>query len=54
MARRKVTFEKECDAAAEALGGYEKIDQMLFGFLEALERDPRGFPKIATDWGSVR
>jgi hypothetical protein len=54
MPRRKVTFDKQCDADAEILGGYQRIDETLFGFLEALERDPRGFPKIETDWGSAR
>ena len=54
MFGRKIVFSKECDAAAEILGGYEQIDGSLDGFLEALDRNPHGFPKVETDWGSVR
>ena len=54
MSQRKVIFDHDCDEAAEALGGHQSIDQILFGFLDALQQDPTVFPKIETDWGSAR
>jgi hypothetical protein len=54
MAGRAIRFDQECDKAAEALGGYEAIDDSLNAYLDALDREPAGFPKIETEWGSVR
>ncbi len=54
MASRSVRFDPACNAAAEALGGYEAIDESLYIHLEALHREPEGFDKIETPWGAVR
>jgi hypothetical protein len=54
MSGRNIRFDPECDAAARLLGGYEAIDESLFIYLEALDRNPEAFPKVNTDWGSVR
>jgi hypothetical protein len=54
MTGRNIRYDEECDSAAEALGGYKAIDESLYAYLDALERNPAEFPKIDTDWGSVR
>jgi hypothetical protein len=54
MGIRNVRWERTCDLAVESLGGYEAIDEALFIYLDALERDPTKFPRVNTDWGSVR
>lgn len=51
---RKIVFSAECDAAAEALGGYIRIDCTLDGAMDALMRNPYGFPLLQSDWYSVR
>ena len=54
MASRNVRFDPNCDEAARALGGYEAIDDSLLSYLDALHREPAGFARVDTDWGSVR
>jgi hypothetical protein len=43
MPGRNIRYEPSCDLAAEALGGYEAIDEALFVYLEALDRNPSAF-----------
>jgi hypothetical protein len=54
MAARKITFDPDCDKAVEALGGYKRLDPTLEAAWDGLMREPRGFPVVQTDWGSVR
>jgi hypothetical protein len=54
MTTRAVRYDTECDKAAESLGGYEAIDDTLYVYLEALHREPKGFPIAECAWGSVR
>ena len=51
---RNIFFSEKCDASAEAVGGYRLIDASLIPILDALERNPYGFPKIESDWFSSR
>jgi hypothetical protein len=50
---RKIFFSKECDSAALAVGGYEKIDKTLDAIWDALLRNPYGFTQIECDWFSA-
>ncbi len=54
MPTRNVRYDPSCEAAADTLGGYEAIDEGLLIHLEALQRNPEGFPKIEVYGGSVR
>jgi hypothetical protein len=54
MMGRKIIYDPECDAAAERLGGYERIDPSLDTILEPLTRDPKGYDLVQCAWGSVR
>lgn len=54
MPARSIMFDPDCDKAAEALGGYARIDISLEAVWDGLQREPRGFDIIQTDWGSVR
>lgn len=48
-------FAQECNGAAAALGGYERIDGALTsGIYDALDRNPWGFPIVESDWYSAR
>jgi hypothetical protein len=51
---RKIRFSAECDAAAEKLGGYAKIDPALDAVYDGLARNPYGYERWESDWGSVR
>jgi hypothetical protein len=51
---RNIFFSENCNAAAEAVGGYQRIDVSLIPILDALERNPYGFPKVESDWFSAR
>ena len=53
--RRGIKYASTCDAAAELLGGYQKIDDSLtVGICDALSRNPYGFEQIESDWFSAR
>ena len=52
MIERKIIYE--IDQAADAIGGYQRIDDSLDTILEPLTRNPRGFPTVECAWGSVR
>lgn len=54
MASRAIRFEHSCDAAAERVGGYELIDESLDRFWEAIARNPYGFPRVESPWGTIR
>jgi hypothetical protein len=51
---RRIFFSKNCDDAAKAVGGYERIDDSLIPIFDALERNPYGFPVVESDWFSAR
>jgi len=51
---RNIFFSMNCDTAAEAVGGYERIDGSLIPILDALERNPYGFPRVESDWFAAR
>lgn len=53
-AKRNVFFSHDCDKAAEVIGGYLRIDKTLDSFWDGLHRNPYGFPKLESDWFSVR
>ena len=50
----EIEFSGNCDAAAERLGGYERIRQTLIPILDSLSRHPEGFEKIGLDWNANR
>lgn len=52
--KREIKFSKECDAAAELLGGYEVIDCTLDPIIDALWHNPYGFPLQQSDWFDFR
>jgi len=54
MSNRNIRYDPECDTAAELLGGYEAIDESLDAYLDALDREPRGFTVVECAWGRVR
>jgi len=48
-------FADECHVAAEALGGFERIDGTLTsGIYDGLVRNPYGFRLVESDWYSSR
>ena len=51
---REIVFSSNCDAAAELLGGYNRIDDALIPIFDALHHNPEGFEKVALDWSSDR
>ena len=51
---RKIFYSKECDAAAERLGGYERIDVALDTVWDVLRHDPYKLPRCESDWYSAR
>ena len=54
MSNRRILFDPDCDKAAETLGGYERLDASLSAYYSALIIEPKGFPRIESEWGSVR
>ena len=54
MANRAIFFSAQCDACADRLGGYERIDQALDAVWDALHRNPYALPKIESDWYAAR
>lgn len=52
--QRRIIFSHECDAAAERIGGYKRIDPSLDPVLDALARNPYGFPMQQSDWFDFR
>lgn len=55
MAKRwTVVFSSDCDKAADALGGYIRIDRTLDAFWGGLHSNPHGFPVYLSDWFSIR
>ena len=52
---RRIFFSRSCDAAAERLGGYERIDASLDAAWDGLVHDPTGFSEIKCElWFSAR
>lgn len=55
MPGRRIMFSKQCDEAAERIGGYQAIDEALtVGIYNSLARNPYGFPSVESDWFSAR
>ena len=52
--RRSIYFAASCDIAADALGGYERIDVALETVYQALAVNPYGFPLIENDFTRAR
>lgn len=50
----RIIYSEEFDRQAEALGGVGFIDQILRPVIDALERNPRAFRYIQTDWFRIR
>lgn len=51
---REIVFSRECDVAAEKIGGYQRIDETLVPIFDALDRDPTGFRRVDVDWCGCR
>lgn len=51
---REIFFSPNCDEAADKIGGYQRLDDSLIPVLDALEKNPYGFPKNESDWYSYR
>ena len=52
---RKIFQSKACDEAAEALGGYQRIDSSISGAVwDALVRNPYGFKEVGYGRYSAR
>ena len=54
MGRRSIFFSKQCDACAQSLGGYQRIDSSLDAVWDALLRSPHNLPRVETDWYAAR
>lgn len=50
--RRVISFSKECDQAAERLGGYKRLDKALDAIWDGLNRNPYEFLLIEGDYFS--
>lgn len=48
--QRRVVSEASFDAAVARLGGYQRLDPVLFPVIDSLYADPFGFPSIEDDW----
>lgn len=51
---RKITYSSSCDIAAQALGGYERIDPSLDVAIFGLSVNPYNFPHIESDFYNAR
>ena len=51
---REIAFSAKCDAAADRMGGYIRIDESLIPIFDALYHDPTGFPRVDVDWCACR
>jgi hypothetical protein len=51
---REIAFSEKCDAAAQRLGGYDRIREMLIPIFDGLRHNPEGFEKIGLDWSPYR
>jgi hypothetical protein len=51
---RSIVWSHNCDAAAEQLGGYGRIDDALIPVIDALQRNPYGTRRVDIDWCSTR
>ena len=51
---REIKASPAFTSDVEALGGYRAIDLALEAIIEALYRDPYGFPHFQNDWTSFR
>jgi len=45
MPGRRIIFDPDCDIAATALGGYQRIGRSLDGYWDSLLLAPRDFPR---------
>ena len=55
MARdRNIFYSKECDDAAECLGGYGRIDDALDAVWDVLRNNPYQLPQCQSDWFNAR
>lgn len=52
--RHTIIWSHNCDAAAERLGGYRRIDDALISIVDAFERNPYGCRRVNIDWCSIR
>jgi len=48
--QRRVVSEVSFDVAVERLGGYQRLDSVLFPVVDSLYADPFGFPIVEDDW----
>ncbi len=51
---RRIIFAEECDAAADLLGGYKRVDPSLEAVWDGLMRNPYEFARLECDWFSGR
>ena len=51
---RSILYAPSCDLAAEALGGYVRIDASLDAVMQGLMVNPYAFPRIESDFYSAR
>lgn len=51
---RRIVFSRECDAAADRLGGYERLDISLDTVWDVLRHNPYRLPRCKSDWFSAR
>lgn len=54
MGHRAIFFSAQCDACAEKVGGYRRIDQALDAVWDALLRNPYALNRVESDWYSTR
>jgi hypothetical protein len=52
--RRNIFYSKNCDDAAEFLGGYERIDDSLDAVWDVLCNNPYKLPQCQSDWFNAR
>jgi hypothetical protein len=51
---RRIIYSEEFDEQARALGGIPLVDQALDPITDALQRNPRSFNYLETDWFRIR
>ncbi|HVH77624.1 MAG TPA: hypothetical protein VM755_22130 [Stellaceae bacterium] len=45
-----MVFEASFEAAVAQLGGYQRLDSVLFPVIDSLYADPFGFPVVEDGW----
>jgi len=54
MFGREIIYDPDLSVAVERFGGFQALDAILNPIMDALMREPAGFPIVEAAWGTVR